>query len=29
MDHYSLYINGESWDTGTYLTVTDKAKQQH
>src|SRR5258708_9706487 len=25
MDHYSLYINGESWDTGTYLTVTDKA----
>src|SRR5579864_5381478 len=24
MDHYSLWINGESWDTGTYLTVTDK-----
>lgn len=25
MDHYSLWINGESWDTGTHLTVTDKA----
>jgi acyl-CoA reductase-like NAD-dependent aldehyde dehydrogenase len=25
MDHYSLWINGESWETGTPLTVTDKA----
>src|SRR5439155_18106370 len=25
MDLYPLWINGEPWDTGTYLTVTDKA----
>src|SRR5579859_2884210 len=25
MDHYPLWINGEAWDTGVYLTVTDKA----
>jgi acyl-CoA reductase-like NAD-dependent aldehyde dehydrogenase len=24
MDHYPLWINGEAWDTGEYLTVTDK-----
>ncbi|GAC1393893.1 MAG: aldehyde dehydrogenase family protein [Ktedonobacteraceae bacterium] len=25
MDHYPLWINGEAWDTGEHLTVTDKA----
>jgi len=25
MEHYPLWINGEPWDTGTRLTVTDKA----
>ena len=25
MDHYPLWINGEAWDTGSRLTVTDKA----
>ncbi len=25
MDHYSLWINGEAWDTSEHLTVTDKA----
>ncbi len=25
MDIYPLWINGEPWDTGNYLTVTDKA----
>ncbi len=25
MDLYPLWINGEPWDTGNYLTVTDKA----
>lgn len=25
MDQYALWINGESWDSGAYLTVTDKA----
>lgn len=25
MDHYALWINGESWDTGKHLVVTDKA----
>src|SRR3989454_504615 len=25
MDLYPLWINGEPWDTGTYLSVTDKA----
>src|SRR5437764_468061 len=25
MDRYPLWINGEPWDTGNYLTVTDKA----
>ena len=24
MDSYPLWINGEPWDTGNYLTVTDK-----
>lgn len=24
MDHYPLWINGEPWDTGNHLTVTDK-----
>lgn len=24
MDHYPLWINGEAWDTGEHLTVTDK-----
>jgi len=24
MDYYPLWINGESWDTGVRLTVTDK-----
>ncbi len=24
MDHYPLWINGEPWDTGSRLTVTDK-----
>lgn len=26
MDQYALWINGESWDSGAYLTVTDKAR---
>jgi acyl-CoA reductase-like NAD-dependent aldehyde dehydrogenase len=25
MDHYPLWINGESWDTGNHLIVTNKA----
>ena len=25
MDHYTLWINGEPWDTDNHLTVTDKA----
>jgi acyl-CoA reductase-like NAD-dependent aldehyde dehydrogenase len=25
MDHYPLWINGEPWDTGNNLTVTDKS----
>lgn len=25
MNHYPLWINGEPWDTGTRLTITDKA----
>jgi len=25
MDHYSLWINGEAWNTSEHLTVTDKA----
>jgi hypothetical protein len=24
MEHYPLWINGEPWDSGTRLTVTDK-----
>lgn len=25
MNHYPLWINGENWDTGEHLTITDKA----